>query len=34
VRDFRYFTNATPNVWLDQDSTSPEHVLASTSTGQ
>jgi len=34
VRDFRYFTNATPNVWLDQDSTSPEHVLARASTGQ
>ena len=27
VRDFRYFTNATPNVWLDEDNTSPENVL-------
>jgi len=27
VRDFRYFTNATPNVWLADESTSPEHVL-------
>ena len=27
VRDFRHFTNATPNVWLEEDSTSPEHVL-------
>ena len=34
VRDFRYFTNATPNVWLDEESTSPERVLAGTSTGQ
>ncbi|MDF2774050.1 MAG: hypothetical protein K0S86_3547 [Geminicoccaceae bacterium] len=28
VKDFRYFTNATPNVWLQEDSTSPEHVLS------
>jgi AraC-like DNA-binding protein len=34
VRDFRYFTNATPNVWLDEDSTSPERVLTGASTGQ
>ena len=33
VRDFRYFTNTTPNVWLDEDSTSPEHVLTSARTG-
>lgn len=26
VKDFRYFTNGTPNVWLEEDSTSPEHV--------
>ena len=34
VRDFRYFTNATPNVWLAEDSTSPEHILARAGTGQ
>jgi AraC-like DNA-binding protein len=27
VRDFRQFTNAAPNVWLQEDSASPEKIL-------
>ena len=33
VRDFGHFTNARPNAWLEEDSTSPEHVLRPASTG-
>lgn len=33
VRDFRYFTNGTPNVWLEEDSTSPEYVVSPDSIG-
>jgi AraC-like DNA-binding protein len=28
VRDFRQFTNASPNVWLEEDEGAPENVLA------
>ena len=34
VRDFRDFTNATPNVWLEEDNTSPENVLTGAGTGR
>ena len=34
VRDFRDFTNATPNVWLEEDNTSPENVLTRAGTGR
>jgi transcriptional regulator GlxA family with amidase domain len=33
VRDFRDFTNARPNVWLEEDATSPERVLTGSTTG-
>jgi AraC-like DNA-binding protein len=32
VRDFREFTNTTPNAWLQEDSTSPENVLTPSTT--
>lgn len=32
VRDFRQFTNATPNWWLREDAASPENLLACAST--
>lgn len=32
VRDFKQFTNATPNVWLLEDGASPEHALAHSGT--
>jgi AraC-like DNA-binding protein len=33
VKDFRQFTNATPNVWLQEDGASPENVLTRSGTG-
>jgi AraC-like DNA-binding protein len=33
VRDFRQFTNAVPNVWLQEDSASPENLLTRSGTG-
>jgi len=33
VRDFGHFTNTRPNAWLEEDSTSPEHVLRPASAG-
>ncbi|HEU4747342.1 MAG TPA: helix-turn-helix domain-containing protein [Gemmatimonadaceae bacterium] len=33
VRDFREFTNATPNSWLREDAASPENVLTRSGTG-
>jgi AraC-like DNA-binding protein len=33
VRDFRQFTNATPNSWLGEDAVSPENVLERSDTG-
>jgi len=33
VRDFREFTNATPNAWLQEDRGSPENALSHTATG-
>jgi transcriptional regulator GlxA family with amidase domain len=33
VRDFRQFTNSTPNVWLEEDGDSPENVLARSGAG-
>jgi transcriptional regulator GlxA family with amidase domain len=32
VRDFRQFTNATPNVWLEEDRASPENPLTRSGT--
>jgi AraC-like DNA-binding protein len=33
VRDFKQFTNATPNAWLQEDRGSPEHALRDSVTG-
>jgi AraC-like DNA-binding protein len=33
VRDFKQFTNATPNVWLQEDRGSPENALRDPATG-
>jgi transcriptional regulator GlxA family with amidase domain len=27
VKDFKQFTNATPNLWVQEEGTSPEHLL-------
>jgi AraC-like DNA-binding protein len=33
VRDFKQFTNATPNAWLQEDRGSPENALSDSATG-
>jgi AraC-like DNA-binding protein len=34
VRDFRQFTNATPNAWVEEDHTSPENTLMRVGAGR